>query len=220
MGYVYRYIDPEDNIIKYVGIVYGETRTLQQRINEHKKYDNWCKNKKWIIEYIESDISTRTDAEYFESHYISLYRTDKWFNSSKSGWGISNFLPDKSDEWLIYDKNNNLKHKKSFYKDTDFIVSTELYEEKIKELQQNIINLRDENIKLQERVSFLDPFSTSDDTIYNYNKLKNNYNILINKYNYLVKEYNRIIKRNDKMYPVLVLLMILLILLLIVKTFT
>ncbi len=37
MAKVYRYIDMRDNLIKYVGIVYGENRTLEQRHKEHLK---------------------------------------------------------------------------------------------------------------------------------------------------------------------------------------
>ena len=67
MAYVYRYIDLKDNIIKYVGIVYERTRTLDQRIKEHAIKDEWCKNSEWKIEYIETDIDSRTDAEYMEA---------------------------------------------------------------------------------------------------------------------------------------------------------
>lgn len=42
MGKVYRYIDVHDNFIKYVLIVYGENRTLEQRHREHIKNDIWC----------------------------------------------------------------------------------------------------------------------------------------------------------------------------------
>lgn len=101
-GYVYKYTDLNDNIIKYVGIVWSPNRTLKQRVNEHFKYDSWCKNKKWKIEYIEKNINTRTDAEYFEAHYVSLFHTDKWYNEKKSGWGISSYLPTRED-WIIYD---------------------------------------------------------------------------------------------------------------------
>lgn len=103
MAYIYRYIDCADNQIKYVGIVWGRTRSLQQRIREHSYFDAWCKTSKWIIEYYASNIITRTDAEFYESHLISLYGTDKYFNKSKSGWGISHFLPVIPDEeWKEY----------------------------------------------------------------------------------------------------------------------
>lgn len=107
MGYVYRYTDLADNTIKYVGIVWSDNRTLEQRINEHDANDEWCKTRKWKIEYIKENINTRTDAEYFESHYISLYGTDKYFNTKKTGWGISTFLPERSD-WKEF---NQLKQK-------------------------------------------------------------------------------------------------------------
>lgn len=100
MAYVYRYTDLSDGIIKYVGIVWSRNRTLEQRINEHKR-EEWHFGKSWKIEFICEDIETRTDAEYFESHYISLFKTDRWFNKSKSDWGTSGFLPVKS-EWKLY----------------------------------------------------------------------------------------------------------------------
>ena len=78
MAYVYRYTDLEDLLIKYVGIVYGETRTLQQRLNEHKNNDAWCKNKNWRIEYFY--VNTRTDAECLEAHFIALYKTYNYYN--------------------------------------------------------------------------------------------------------------------------------------------
>lgn len=37
MAWVYRYTDLSDNIIKYIGIVWGKNRTLKQRLIEHKK---------------------------------------------------------------------------------------------------------------------------------------------------------------------------------------
>ena len=101
MGYIYRYIDKSDNTIKYVGIVWGKDRALSQRIKEHFN-DSWTKTSEWDIQYIEEDIETRTDAEYFEAHYISLYGTDNYFNKSKSGWGVSKFLPDREGDWKSF----------------------------------------------------------------------------------------------------------------------
>ena len=107
MAYVYRYIDKADMVIKYVGVVYGENRTLKDRVREHKYNDVWCKDADWLIQYITSNINTRTDAEYFESHYISLYGTDKYYNEKKSGWGVSNYLPDREKDWIDYDETIN-----------------------------------------------------------------------------------------------------------------
>ena len=107
MGYVYRYIDIADNIIKYVGIVWSENRTLEQRVKEHETQDNWCKVRKWKIEYFETNINSRTDAEYFEAHFISLYETDKYFNDKKSGWGTSSILNNIDVEWKEYKYTDN-----------------------------------------------------------------------------------------------------------------
>lgn len=102
MSCVYRYIDIKDNKIKYVGIVWSSKRTLKQRINEHKK-DKWYKISEWKIQILEYPINSRTDAEYIEAHFVSLYQTDKYYNVSKSGWGISSFIPNMEDKWKDYD---------------------------------------------------------------------------------------------------------------------
>lgn len=104
MGFVYRYRDKNDGIIKYVGIVWSTNniRGLYKRIKEHSYRDCWTNLHQWEIEYIEEGIKTRTDAEYFESHYISLFHTDEWYNKSKVRWGVSNYLPHRTD-WKILD---------------------------------------------------------------------------------------------------------------------
>ena len=127
MAYIYRYTDLEDNIIKYVGIVWSDNRTLLQRIREHNLNDEWCKNKKWKIEFLTENINTRTDAEYFESHYISLFGTYKYYNKSKAGWGVSSFLPNKEKDWKVYtDKlfNDNFIFKVSIKDDSEFYIET------------------------------------------------------------------------------------------------
>ena len=118
MGYIYRYIDLEDNIIKYVGIVWSKNRTLEHRIRDHELNDSWCWDKKWKIEYITENINTRTDAEYLESHYISLYGTSKYYNIKKKDWGISSFISDKEQEWKEYKviKSDKAKNEKQISK--------------------------------------------------------------------------------------------------------
>jgi len=101
MAYVYRYTDLSDNIIKYVGIVWSDNMELKNRIDAHHR-DDWYAGTFWKIEYLSENIVTRTDAEYFEAHYISLYGTDKYHNKMKAGWGISHFLPDRENEWKEY----------------------------------------------------------------------------------------------------------------------
>lgn len=124
MAYVYRYIDLIDNIIKYVGVVWSPNRTLLQRLIEHERNDEWCKKGSYRIEYITENITTRTDAEYFESHFVSLYRTDNYYNKSKAGWGISSYLPNRENDWVEFDQsifeegNKNYHGIKDVYKIT------------------------------------------------------------------------------------------------------
>lgn len=108
IAYVYRYRDNTDGIIKYVGIVYGETRTLEERLREHLQLDAWC-NLNFTIEYITEDINTRSEAEAFESHYISLYGTDKYFNSMKIGWGTNKYLPDREKDFVVFLPNIHIR---------------------------------------------------------------------------------------------------------------
>lgn len=107
MACIYRYTDLADNIIKYVGIIWSENRTLKQRIYEHRKNEEWCRNGKFKIEYIK--VQSRTDAEFLEAHYISLYHTDKYYNDSKSEWGISSLIPYKESDWKEYNEDTYIE---------------------------------------------------------------------------------------------------------------
>lgn len=105
MGIVYRYTDLSDNTIKYIGIVWSGNRTLEQRVNEHKKNDSWCQDRAWKIEYLKKNITSRTDAEYLEAHYVNKFGTDAYFNIHKSGWGESDIINESSgdeEEWVLY----------------------------------------------------------------------------------------------------------------------
>ena len=111
MGYVYKYTDVEDNIVKYVGIVWSENRTLLQRVKEHQMYDEWCNGKEWEIEYLEID--NKTDCEGLEGHFISLYSTSRWYNKGKVNWGISNIYSMINWDWKKLDYvPENIKIKK------------------------------------------------------------------------------------------------------------
>lgn len=96
-AYVYRYIDKKDGIVKYYGIVYGERRTLLQRLKEHERDEEWCRNGSWIIEYIE--VRNRTEAEAYESHYIASDKTYNYFNKAKANWGECSFIPNREGDW-------------------------------------------------------------------------------------------------------------------------
>ena len=85
MGYVYRYTDLNDNIIKYVGISKNK-RSLINRITNHQS-DYWYSfSDKWKIEFIDLgevfNAPSRTDMEYFEAHLINLYETGKYGNGT------------------------------------------------------------------------------------------------------------------------------------------
>ena len=142
MAWVYRYTDLSDNIIKYIGIVWGKNRTLKQRLIEHKKNDDWCKSKNYKIEYIEQDIDNRTDAEYFEAHYISLYNTDHYYNIKKAGWGISKYLPNRENDWVEF--SFDLTDYKDEYIDR--------LENTIEEQSKIILQLETENISLKKDI--------------------------------------------------------------------
>ena len=106
MGYVYRYTDRKDNIVKYIGIVYAD-RSLYKRIMEHEremKFNGYD----WKIDYIEVDLP-RTDIEWMESHFISLYKTYLYLNGVKN-WGISKFLSSIHFEWKEYELERDLKY--------------------------------------------------------------------------------------------------------------
>ena len=142
MGYVYRYTDLADNTIKYVGVVYSQNRTLEDRIREHKS-DDWCKCRRWKIEYINENIITRTDAEYFEAHYIALFGTDKYFNIKKSGWGTSSFLPDRTNDWILYCcEYANLRQD-----------NEKLLHKKLEECQKQLIDTKKELIQFKNKIA-------------------------------------------------------------------
>ena len=56
MAYVYRYIDENDGIIKYVGIVYK--RMIDVRIKAHASVDDWRDKGNWRVEYFECENRT------------------------------------------------------------------------------------------------------------------------------------------------------------------
>ena len=91
---VYRYIDTEDNIVKYIGIVHSGT--LMGRLYNHSK-ENWCEPRYWKVEYFECD--TRAEVEAFEAHLIALYKTYNYYNKCKASWGINKYLPNVETWW-------------------------------------------------------------------------------------------------------------------------
>lgn len=102
MQCVYRFVDLKDNLVKYIGIVFGENRSLKQRTYEHIRYDRWCNNAAWRVDYI--DVNNRAEAEALESHFISEFNTGSFFNKSKNDWGTNSFLSGLSFQWKEYCK--------------------------------------------------------------------------------------------------------------------
>lgn len=177
MGYIYRYTDLADNIIKYVGIVWSENRSLKKRIKEHEK-DDWCKVRRWKIEYITTNINNRTEAEFFESHYISLYQTDKYYNIKKSNWGTSNLIPFTENDW-------------EEYKDDKSVVSNNLISNnQIKILQDKKLRLNTIISKLEEEVNTLKTTLNQYKIIYSENAYSVSANCLIEQINEKINLYD------------------------------
>ena len=104
MGYVYKYTDLSDGIVKYIGVVLRECKNgLSKRIYEHSQRDLWVFNKKWKIEYLET--KTNNDAYALEGHFISRYKTYEWYNVKKADWGVLSFLDENKLSWKVYLEN-------------------------------------------------------------------------------------------------------------------
>lgn len=103
-SYIYRYIDRNDNEIKYVGIVWGKTRTLEDRIREHALTDEWADDGIWKIQFIRFEDISRNDLEALEAHLIHMYGSARWYNKDKADWGKSSTFADKDFEhaWVTW----------------------------------------------------------------------------------------------------------------------
>ena len=119
MSFLYKYTDKNDNIVKYIGIVYN--RSLSKRIKEHE-YDNWFDKGDWKIEYI--TLQSRTDAEFLEAHFISFYQTYLWYNVCKKSWGTSNLISNTNLHWKLYTKSQKAQGKLNAKKTNDYLQKT------------------------------------------------------------------------------------------------
>ena len=99
MATVYRYFNTDTNEYDYIGIVYSESRTLDQRVYEHAREGRFDSNYK--IQYFE--VPTQSDAEVWEGHLITKYETFKRLNDKKAKWGLCSYLPNDEDLWLDYE---------------------------------------------------------------------------------------------------------------------
>lgn len=182
MAWVYRYIDLADDIIKYVGVVWGKSRTLAQRLREHEKNDKWCYTRRWRIEYITNDIETRAEAEAFETHYIALYDTGKYFNIRQVGYGTNKFLPDRENDWIEFDIDKVLKEdKENTYKQISELNI------RLQNLKANISDKEKEFARLKQMISdlagdrsyLIDIIASERESVKNNDETLNDYKFII-----------------------------------------
>ena len=125
MAVIYRYTDLYDGIIKYVGIVWSDNRTLFDRVKEHRS-DEWYNEGRWKIEYLQKSVNTRTDAEILERHYISKFHTNEWFNKAKSSWGECTLMNSEDEDWSLFWQDKDPKSDFTYsFSESDFSSYTE-----------------------------------------------------------------------------------------------
>lgn len=120
---VYKYVDIETNLVKYIGIV--NNGSLANRHRRHMR-DDWYKSGKFKIEYIQCN--NQSETESIESHLISLYSENQLYNKAKQGWGLNKYLPNDYNwnelnitiEDLIIDMKNFVTYSKDVGKHVDF----------------------------------------------------------------------------------------------------
>lgn len=96
-GYVYKYIDTKDGIVKYVGLV-NPGNSLTQRVLQHKN-DDWYRSN-FKVYYIK--VQSKTDAEFLESAFINHYKSYKYYNRAKDNWGASSLIDLNNFNWEDY----------------------------------------------------------------------------------------------------------------------
>lgn len=202
VGYVYKYVDTTDGIVKYVGLV-NPGNSLQTRINQHKRDDWWSND--FDIYYVKT--TSKTDCESLEAHLIECYRTYDYYNKAKSNWGMSSYIDESRLQWIKYiypDKDKKAIVRKNLSKHRSTLKELEKKDE---ELKKRIMNMQscieyDRN-KLKEN-HYL-PLPVSD----KYEKTMNTMEVSTNKafdknevllYYMLCKEYDPDIVFTSKLY--------------------
>ena len=128
MGVIYKLTDEEDNIVKYVGLVWTNNETLSDRIKKHKN-DEWYNEHKWKIEYFPKEITTRVDADLTHAYYIKKYNTDKYYNKLRPYELKEDNLPEVKWEYFGLSYKNEVSDMKTEY-DTltiDYIADEDSY---------------------------------------------------------------------------------------------
>lgn len=123
-GYVYKYIDTKDGIVKYVGLV-NPGNSLTQRVLQHKN-DDWYRSD-FEVYYIK--VQSKTDAEFLESAFINHYKSYKYYNRAKDNWGASSLIDLNNFNWEDYKTFKDdrkyipkVKKKKKIYTDDEMEV--------------------------------------------------------------------------------------------------
>lgn len=148
MAYVYKYVDKNDGIVKYVGIIKNETN-FPKRFRQHER-DWWFDQGDWDIFYIET--LSVTDAEVLEAHFIELYGTGEYFNKAKTGWGLCSFVQDNHLEWTKVESWHYpyLPSRKSTY---EFVLEVQrelmIYEDEFHRLSRIVADYRKDLTKFQ-----------------------------------------------------------------------
>lgn len=112
MPWIYKYVDTEDNVVKYVGLVYRDERiALYNRLHDH--LNDFNNNNRWLpyntrsfkIFVLSPDVvKTKSDAEILEGHFICKYETYKYMNDKKWDWGLCSFIADDLCHWIDADE--------------------------------------------------------------------------------------------------------------------
>ena len=141
---VYRYIDIKDGIIKYVGIVVKQP--LRARLVQHRTLDDWATASEYKIQYFE--VETQSDAEVWEAHLISEYKTYNYYNIKKSSWGLCSYLNSQVITWKDFDFTVRPKVKKRI-PTINNIVKGGFGEQRLsKVINQKIFYLQSQNVDI------------------------------------------------------------------------
>lgn len=194
MGFVYKYIDKEDNIVKYVGI----TKDLDARIKSHK-LDDWVKKSDYKIQYIELNI--RADCEYLEGCFISYYKTYNYYNKAKKEWGEGELFDPTKYIWMDYvsEKDKKLNELNDTRRRINSIQN--LINEKVYELEELEIKKSDLQKKIEEVKQYNDILNCGIEKYYLFEKFPFNVNDIIlfykifpydyeTKFNSVLTDYN------------------------------
>lgn len=101
MSYVYKYVSKCDGLVKYVGLVNGNSISdLARRIYQHTNIDKWDES---LFDIFYLTCENKTDAEFLESSFISHYKSDRFYNKAKKGWGESALINHKNFMWKRYE---------------------------------------------------------------------------------------------------------------------